>query len=192
MPKRTQKTWKTHKAKFKNCTECPLCDVRINIVLAKGKIPADVVFIGEAPGASENVIGKPFVGPAGKLFHRIVDSVVDQYDDFSGLRFAFTNLIACIPKNTKGGPKVHTPPKESIQKCYPRLEEFVELCKPSALVAVGKVAEKHVSTLFIEHEAISVTHPAAILREDRAMQDLSIQRVQVQLADLFHSIVSPN
>lgn len=190
MPKR-KNTWTRHKAKFKDCDACPLCGVRSKIVLAKGKIPADVVFIGEAPGASEDVIGLPFVGPAGKLLQKIAENVVEQHEDFQGLRFAWTNLIACIPKETKGGPKVHAPPKDAIQKCYPRLQEFVDLCKPSALVAVGKMAEKSVQTLFIEHKAISVTHPAAILREDRSMQDLSIQRVSVQLADLFDSLVPP-
>jgi uracil-DNA glycosylase len=63
------------------------------VVLCRGRLPCDVLFVGEAPGVSEDVLGRPFVGPAGKLLDTIVERALDgQYD------CAMTNLVACIPK----------------------------------------------------------------------------------------------
>lgn len=82
-----------HRRKWKNCQKCPLCRSRGKIVLARGKIPSPLLLVGESPGESENVIGRPFIGPAGKLLDRILKVAVDGRVDY-----AITNLVACIPK----------------------------------------------------------------------------------------------
>ena len=85
--------YQRHREKWKGCERCSLYRGRRSVVLCRGKLPCDVLFVGEAPGVSEDVLGRPFVGPAGKLLDEIVERALDgQYD------YAITNLVACIPK----------------------------------------------------------------------------------------------
>lgn len=71
-----------HVREWENCTRCPLCETRRNIVLSRGKVPCDVLFIGEGPGESEDVLGAPFVGPAGHLLDHIIERSVPQDKTF--------------------------------------------------------------------------------------------------------------
>lgn len=136
-------SWRQHVARWRDCRECELCSNRKNIVLARGIIPADVVFVGEAPGPSEDVLGSPFVGPAGKLLDRLISEAGWNVSDHgvSPVRYAFTNLVACIPKDDQGS-KWGEPPKDAILSCAPRLRDFIEVCRPKLIVAVGQLAEK--------------------------------------------------
>ena len=154
--------WEQHKQKWIDCSLCPLCEVRKHVVLYRGNIPCHVLFIGEAPGDGEDVLGKPFQGPAGKLLdqqiaealHNLGSSVdsggstpdgkfIDVWQPME-LRIGFTNLVCCIPKDAKGGKKVGEPPKESIAACHPRLTELVHLVKPKMIVLVGDLAKKEI------------------------------------------------
>lgn len=81
-----------HVDRWKHCTLCPLHKVRRQVVLARGKLPADVLMVGEAPGLSEDVLGAPFTGPAGQLLDRIITAT-----ELENYRIAFTNLVGCIP-----------------------------------------------------------------------------------------------
>jgi len=177
--------------------------VRKKVVLAKGKLPCDVLFIGEAPGASEDILGRPFVGPAGHLLDMAINSAlrVEEWRKHSPIRLGFTNLIACVPKELiyeeledgepgdfiGVGSKIPEPDKEYIEACAPRLQEFYEIASPTKVVCVGKLAEKWAPKILdvaIE-DTIGVMHPAAILRMDISQKGLAYQRVVVQLEDLF-------
>jgi len=183
-------TWKRFKKKWQDCDKCELSKTRDKIVIAKGTIPCDVLFIGEAPGYSEDTLGKPFVGPAGKLLHKVIDEALEENGMIVPPTMAFTNLVCCIPK-TEDGSKTHDPPKECVQACYPRLQEFVELCKPQCLVFVGRVAEKRGGTLLMSEclDAISITHPAAILRGTGANTELQCQKMIIDLRVMFNNLV---
>jgi DNA polymerase len=139
-----------------------------------------VLFVGEAPGQSEDVIGLPFVGPAGKLLDEIIDQGLDgQYD------YALTNLVCCIPLDENGS-KVTEPPKEAILACSDRLQEFVTICRPKVIVCVGSLSAKWIEKNFgyrISNLFVSITHPAAILRMDVSQRGLAIQRAVVTLQD---------
>lgn len=186
MPASNLSPWKHFVTKWQNCTACELCNVRRNIVLAKGKIPCDVLFVGEAPGQSEDIHGMPFVGPAG---HMLDDQIAEALVNAGNpeLRLAFTNLVCCIPK--EGGQKTGEPPKESIEACEPRLIEFIQLCKPRLIVCVGDLAEKYAYDNW-EHEStmVSVTHPAAILRAEYVRKALMFQKVVVTLENEFRDL----
>ena len=177
-------SWQKHKQNWSECTFCNLCEKRDRVVLAKGTVPCDILFIGEAPGPSENVIGQPFVGPAGKL----LDQIIAEAIDLDSWRIAFTNLIACIPLDD-ANKKFAEPTKESIAACSPRLNEFVRLCKPRMIVRVGKLTEKHVPGwtqfgLSENHGPMTgIIHPAAILRADVSQQGLLYQAAVATLAD---------
>lgn len=155
--------WTDHVARWKDCTACGLCQQRDRICLARGVVPADIVFIGEAPGASEDALGQPFVGPAGQLLDN--DSVqrpgIIQYSIPAHIendkwvldvRCAFTNLVCCFPREAKERGD-NEPEQDEIRACRPRLVEFVRLCRPKLIVLVGKLAAAHISgaSMFSPH-----------------------------------------
>lgn len=175
--------WSQHKKKWKACEECSLCEVRDKVVVANGQLPADIVVVGDAPGESENATGTPYIGPAGVLIKKIMDSLKDDYK----FRVCYTYLVGCIPKK-KGGGKKGQVPAEAIKECQQRLFELDELAKPKAFVCLGKQVEKHMSTLFMDRKMITITAPYSILAESSASRDLSIQRVCVDIADLLEEL----
>lgn len=156
-------------------------------MLIRGKLPADVLFVGEAPGINEDSLGKPFIGPAGKLLDKIID---DAGGNVQRVRLAFTNVIACIPYD-EDGKKVSEPPKEAIIRCNPRVSEVVKLTKPAKIVCVGKIPSKHVDkfTDGWAGEIVEITHPAAILRANPAQQGLLYQKCVVTLREVFESLI---
>jgi DNA polymerase len=166
--------WQEHKVKWQDCKRCQLYKGRSRVVLARGHIPCEALLIGEAPGASENALGKPFVGPAGHLLDKIL---AHAWSD--KVRYALTNLVACFPREAKraGNPE---PPRECIEACAPRLASFARLCQPELVVAVGTLADKYTAGM---KNKVTIMHPAAILRMDMSQRGLAIQRCVVTLSD---------
>jgi DNA polymerase len=188
MPAYSLSPWGRFVARWENCSQCPLHEVRRHIVLARGRIPCDVLFVGEAPGSSEDVLGVPFVGPAGKLLDRQIAEALENSGK-QELRIAFTNLVCCIPKEGKGGSKTGEPSKESIEACDTRLTEMIELCQPRIIVCVGDLSAKWLKDVFPDITKISITHPAAILRAEIVRQSLMDQRVVVVIESAFRDLV---
>jgi uracil-DNA glycosylase family 4 len=150
------------------------------VVLCRGKLPCDILFVGEAPGESERVVGVPFVGPAGKLLDSIIARAVPPV-----VRYAMTNLVGCIPREEDGG-KATEPDDEQVESCKPRLVEFISIASPRMIICVGKLARdwfdqgwKHSIKLPYPIPTVDITHPAAILRMPIAHQGLAIQRCVV-------------
>lgn len=157
--------YQLHVQNWVGCTRCPLAAGRKRVCLVRGSLPCDVLFVGEAPGESEDVLGAPFKGPAGRLLDSVIGRVfrpvalcsicgtvrTDSNGDWvcrnghdrsnSGGRdvtYALTNLVGCIPRDPDGG-KATEPDVESITACGPRLQEVVDLARPRLVVAVGKL-----------------------------------------------------
>lgn len=148
-------SYQHHRECWKDCTRCHLHETRNRVVLARGVLPCDILFVGEAPGKSEDVlrggipgIGRPFVGPAGQLLDDIIAESIGKakgrewYDygpmhPASRYRYALTNLVACIPVDPETGSKDGQPKPVSIKACAPRLVELFRLAKPRLVVAVG-------------------------------------------------------
>ena len=186
--------------RWQSCTACELHESRQNVVLARGQIPCDVLFLGEAPGQSEDCLSFPFVGPAGQL--------LDNPPPFSppgivqraglaelGIRSAFANLVCCIPLGDDGV-KVTEPPDEAIEACSVRLVEFVEIANPRLIVCVGKLAKdwldpgyKHSIKLHRRIPLVEIVHPAHILRMNYAQQGLAIQRATVVLRNAVEDVL---
>ena len=171
--------WSRHVDRWKTCTKCSYHSCRQSVVLGKGSFPCDVLFVGDSPGASEDVLGFPFMGPAGKLLDGII---LQAWCDLEvEISWAFTNLVACIPSDDgKNG----EPSTESVSSCKERLEEFILLCKPKRIVAVGKLAEKHLK----DSLTIAIVHPAAILRADISQQGLAVKQCVLALRDLVGNL----
>lgn len=178
------KCFAEHKESWKNCTGCALHKKRRNVVLLRGKIPCDILFVGEAPGHSENVLGRPFVGDAGQLLDDLISVNLPNH-----LRCAFTNIVACIPL-TEDGNKFKEPPIESIESCDTRLKEVIQLCKPRAVVTLGKVAADSYPLKW--HRQLSphrflfknLHHPAFILRSDVQYRGLLLQEFATKLINI--------
>ncbi len=178
--------WTQHVQRWRDCKLCPLHQQRTNIVLARGTIPADVVLIGEAPGNSEDVIGQPFVGPAGRKLDEIIEEAWSRLDIGGRIpTYALTNLCACFPKEAKDA-KINEPAKAEILACRPRLEEFIALCRPRLIVAVGKLAEAYIPEIGVE--VVSIVHPAHIVRMPVAQQGMAINKAVVTLVTAIESI----
>jgi len=118
------------------CRKCPrLADSRKNVVFGVGNPDAQLMFVGEAPGADEDEQGEPFVGKAGQLLTKIIQTMGLQRSDVY-----IANILKCrpdTPGQTAGNRK---PTSEEMQTCLPYLQEQIDLIRPQALVALGATA----------------------------------------------------
>ena len=159
-------------------------------MIGKGKIPCDVLFLGEAPGAGENTLGQPFVGPAGHLLDQIVGKALGG----KVLRMAYANVIGCIPIDEEGD-KVggEDIPDREYKRCHQRVEEFVYLVKPKLIVLVGKNAAKWGRVgpaIWKPRKYVEVRHPAFLLRAPEVSRGLECQSVEITLAEVFSELFS--
>jgi uracil-DNA glycosylase len=184
--------WAEYREKWSGCELCTLFETRKQVVLERGNgtlyLPCDIVFCGEAPGPSEDIIGKPFKGPAGQLLDRILRMV--GLDEF---KYAFTNLICCIPLDPTTGGKIGEPPVFAVHACAQRMKEFMALAKPKLVVCVGAQASNWVRKKAIEYGlkgvgVVDLTHPAAILRTHEAGQELMIRKQVVVLRNAIQEL----
>lgn len=180
--------WQLHIKKYEHCTNCDLCHTRTKIVLARGTaIPCDILFIGEAPGPSEDILGKPFIGPAGKRMDIII------YDaGIEDATYCLTNLIACFPKSFEEGKKFDKPPEESVEACAPRLVDFIKLCNPKLIINVGEDAAKWLPKLLppdIKIPSAGIRHPGWILRQKKETQGLLEQTASSIIRDAWLDVL---
>lgn len=120
--------------KWNPCERCNLSSIRK--VHWRGYLPADVLFVGEAPGHAEDLEQLPFVGPAGDILDHVIESAQKEVN-FS---WAITNTVACLPRDPKGGTR--EPTETELAACRPRLFELFDLAKPKLVVGVGLVSMK--------------------------------------------------
>jgi DNA polymerase len=111
----------------KNCARCPLFKFRTKIVMPDGNTDSNVVFVGEAPGETEDLTGRPFVGRSGKLLERIMSEEGIKRSDV-----LITNTVKCRPPGNRD------PSKEEMDACRPFLEH--ELSGRKVIVGLGKSA----------------------------------------------------
>ena len=111
------------------CTRCRLHETRTQGVFARGRTDAELMFIGEAPGAEEDKQGQPFVGRAGKLLDRMIAAMGMERDDVY-----ITNIVKSRP------PQNREPRADEIQACWPYLERQIELIQPKVICTLGRPA----------------------------------------------------
>lgn len=181
--------WKAHKDTWKSCRKCPLAKTRSSVVFYRGKIPCDILLIGEAPGPTEDVIGRPFVGRSGKLLDEILDQVNEAFPESQIPQYAITNIVSCYPGKDEQD-KIMPPPKIAIEKCVPKLEEFIEIAYPKGIVFVGKVSSKNFDMAWYpDIPYVSVVHPAYILRQSAGKRDVTMMDAVVTIRELlFHCL----
>jgi len=118
------------------CVKCPhLASSRQNVVFGVGSINADLMFIGEAPGADEDKQGEPFVGKAGNLLTKIIQTMgLQRADVYIG------NILKCRPDTPGQATGNRKPTAEEMQTCIPYLHEQIDLIRPKVIVALGATA----------------------------------------------------
>jgi DNA polymerase len=150
-----------------NCVRCTLCESRTKIVHSEGNRQADLLFIGEAPGANEDAEGRPFVGKAGQLLNKIIESIgLKREDVFIG------NVNRCRP------PQNRQPTPIEAATCRPFLLREIAVVRPKVIVVLGNTATQNLLDTkigitkirgeFQDYFGVKVMptfHPAYLLRD---------------------------
>ncbi|MEP6822187.1 MAG: uracil-DNA glycosylase [Chthoniobacterales bacterium] len=118
------------------CKLCPhLAETRTQTVFGIGNPDAEIMFIGEAPGADEDRRGEPFVGPAGQLLTKIIETM-----GFARKDVYIANVLKSRPNMPSGAPGNRPPTPDEMQHCLPFLIEQIKIVRPKVLVALGATA----------------------------------------------------
>jgi uracil-DNA glycosylase len=163
-----------------DCRACPLWENATQTVFGEGLKRARVMLVGEQPGDREDIEGRPFVGPAGRILDQALEEAgIDRGDAY------VTNVVKHFKWTPRGKRRIHQTPKaEEIKACAPWIESEIEVVDPEVLVCLGATAVKAVMGpkyrvmkdhgRFIESELGRLTtatmHPSGVLRandEDR-------------------------
>jgi DNA polymerase len=165
--------WEELEKSIENCEKCKLCKTRNNIVFGEGNKEADLMFIGEGPGADEDNQGEPFVGKAGKLMDMAFTVLGIKREEVY-----IANIVKCRP------PSNRNPEPDEEKVCINYLRNQVILVKPKIIVLLGNVALKNIlgpennitasRGKWIEKRGIyymPTWHPAALLRDENKKID---------------------
>jgi uracil-DNA glycosylase len=164
------------------CTACPLHETGTQTVFGEGTSKAEVLFVGEQPGDQEDLQGKPFVGPAGKLLDKALEEVsIDRSQLY------VTNVVKHFKWQARGKRRIHQKPNWSeVAACRPWLEAELEVVEPRVLVCLGATAAQAllgrdfrvsrqrgepVDSDLAEH-VMATVHPSSILRADEDRREL--------------------
>jgi uracil-DNA glycosylase len=172
-----------------DCSRCKLHTLgRKQVVFGVGNPNADLMFVGEGPGADEDIQGEPFVGRAGQLLTKIIEAIGLKREDVY-----IANVIKCRP------PQNRNPEPDEVEQCEPFLFRQVDIIKPKVIVALGKFAAQCLVRTdapitrirgreFTYRDAVLIPtyHPAYLLRNPSAKRDVWEDMKKVR-AILTHS-----
>jgi len=168
------------------CTRCELHQTRKTVVFGTGNENADLMFVGEAPGADEDRSGEAFVGRAGQLLTKIIEAMELTRDEVY-----IANVIKCRPPGNRN------PSSFEIETCEPFLQKQIELIKPKVICALGAFAaqtllrtNQRISMLrgrFHDYHGVKVMptyHPAYLLRNPHGKRDVweDMKKIMTELS----------
>jgi uracil-DNA glycosylase len=148
----------------RGCVRCPLHQTRTQVVFGAGNADAELMFIGEAPGANEDRLGLPFVGQAGKLLDKLLGEIGLERGDVW-----ICNVLKCRPPGNRD------PQPNEIESCQGYLRSQVELIEPKLICSLGNF-----STKLLRGDTTGIT------RLHGQLQDLTIGDRAVRLYPLYH------
>ena len=156
-----------------SCSHCPLAKIRQQVVFGEGAAEAEILFIGEGPGKSEDESGRPFVGRAGRLLDAMILSL-----GMPRSSIFIANIVKCRP------PENRVPTLEEASSCRPILEKQISLLQPKLIVALGATAAANLLKTnepitkarqklyqFLGIPLICTFHPAYLLRNRTKLSD---------------------
>ena len=189
--------WEELKAACRDCTACPLCETRHNVVFGVGPENARILVVGEGPGQQEDLTGVPFVGAAGQLLDQMLSII-----DLGRFNCYIANIVKCRP------PMNRDPLETEQEACIGYLRQQTRLLTPKIIVCLGRIAAKRLISedyritrehgQWVEKNGVWFTalyHPSALLRDERkrpeTFQDLLRLREKVQQVcpEVYTSIV---
>ena len=180
--------WEELQARCENCHACALAETRTHVVFGMGDPHAEVLFVGEAPGASEDAQGKPFVGRAGQLLDDML-AMIGLHRDC----IYITNSIKCRP------PQNRDPLNTEKDACAGYLHRQLQLMQPKIIVCLGRISAAEMIKPdfritrehgeFFEKENYLITaiyHPAALLRDPAKKPEtfVDLKRLQAKIKEL--------
>lgn len=149
------------------CTRCRLHETRKHIVFGEGNPHADIMFVGEGPGAEEDLQGRPFVGRAGELLTKMINAM-----GLDRSKVYIANVVKCRPPGNRD------PQAEEIAACIPFLDRQIQCVGPKVIVALGRIAAysllnvraplSKIRGTFLERNGIRIMptyHPSFLLRQ---------------------------
>jgi uracil-DNA glycosylase, family 4 len=173
--------WEQLEADANQCRKCKLCQNRTNVVFGTGNKQADLMFIGEGPGADEDKQGIPFVGRAGKLMNMAFEAIGLKREEVY-----IANIVKCRPPGNRN------PEDDEATVCLNYLRNQVILVKPKIVVLLGSVALKNIlgkeygitasRGKWVEKRGIwymPTWHPAALLRDENKKIDFIMDLKEV-------------
>ena len=173
--------WEQLEADANQCRKCKLCQNRTNVVFGTGNKQADLMFIGEGPGADEDKQGIPFVGRAGKLMNMAFEAIGLKREEVY-----IANIVKCRPPGNRN------PEDDEATVCLNYLRNQVILLKPKIVVLLGSVALKNIlgkeygitasRGKWVEKRGIwymPTWHPAALLRDENKKIDFIMDLKEV-------------
>lgn len=178
-----------------HCTRCPLFEHATQTVFGEGSAHAPLVFVGEQPGDQEDLAGRPFVGPAGRLFDQALDAAgIDRSKAY------VTNAVKHFKFVRRGKRRMHDKPNVAeIEQCRWWLDQELRLIRPAVTVALGATAARALCGRAVvisrarglvledmEGRPLRVTiHPSALLRlRDQAQRHREFDRFVADLVDI--------
>ena len=186
------------RTKVMACTKCPnLVAFRHSVVFGVGNPNAELMFVGEAPGADEDRQGEPFVGRAGELLTKIIQTMGYQRSEVY-----IANVLKCRPDIPEGAPGNRQPTATEMETCLPYLREQIQLIQPKAMVALGATAMRGLFGkeepmnqmrgrwhLFGAIPVMATFHPSYLLRNQALSVKRKVWEDMLQVLDrLGHSI----
>ena len=179
-------SWRRLRRDCERCEACELCRARHNLVFGDGNEQAKVMFIGEGPGEQEDLQGRPFVGPAGKLLDTMLELI-----DLDRTKVYIANIVKCRP------PRNRDPLPAEQEACSPFLARQIALVEPRIIVCLGRIAAQGIMKadlritrehgIWYEHGGrmyMATYHPSALLRDEskrpEAFEDLVKLRQQIR------------
>ena len=180
--------WEALRQECLRCHACTLADTRTNVVFGVGREDAEVLFIGEAPGANEDLQGEPFVGRGGKLLDDMLAMI-----GLDRTRIYITNSVKCRP------PENRDPLNTEKEACQGYLQRQRALMKPKIIVCLGRIAAKAIIKedfkITQEHgqwfqrggvQMTAIYHPAALLRDEQKRPEtfLDLKSIQAKVREL--------
>ena len=163
------KKWEEFESKCRSCKACRLCETVTNVVIYRGARTAPLMIIGEAPGATEDEQGKPFVGKSGQLLQNLLETYGFDKKDYH-----ICNIVKCRP------PENRRPLPDEIAACKKHLAEQFRMVRPKVILLCGSTAYeafygnkpvmKNVRGSFVEkngYHILTTFHPSYALRDPK-------------------------
>jgi len=167
----------------KNCHLCELSKIRKNVVFGEGNKNANLMFIGEGPGATEDNTGRPFVGRAGELLTKMIQNVllIPRSEVY------IANIVKCRP------PQNRVPTAKEALTCKPYLQKQIEIIKPKLIVTLGSTAYSYLTNDntpiskarghffdMQDYKVLPTFHPSYLLRNPSAKKEAFADMLKVK------------